>query len=143
MANRHLARSIVLQGLFEWDTAGTPESEAPAILARNVAEFGGDDVDQPFMDSLLSGVIAKKNDIDFVITKAAPDWPLDPRAPAAFQRPRTSRLVRTGCPGAGRHIHRERGPAWTSRRIGLARPVCDPSRREPARNLRSVARRHR
>ena len=81
MANRHLARSIVLQTLFEWDTTSAPEKEAHAILARNVAEFGGDDVDQPFMDNLLKGVIAKKDDIDLVISKAAPEWPLERIAP--------------------------------------------------------------
>jgi N utilization substance protein B len=81
MANRHLARSVVLQTLFEWDTTHASEAEAKAILARNVAEFGGDDVDQPFMDSLLFGVLAKKDDIDLVIGKAAPEWPLERIAP--------------------------------------------------------------
>jgi transcription antitermination protein NusB len=81
MANRHLARSIVLQSLFEWDTTHASEAEARTILARNREEFGGDDVDQPFMDNLLGGVIAKKEDIDLVITKAAPDWPLERIAP--------------------------------------------------------------
>src|SRR3989338_10995847 len=81
MANRHLARSIVLQTLFEWDTTGASEKDTQAILARNVVEFGGDDVDQPFMDNLLKGVIAKKDDIDLVISKAAPEWPLERIAP--------------------------------------------------------------
>jgi N utilization substance protein B len=81
MANRHLARSVVLQTLFEWDTTHAPENEAKAILARNVAEFGGEDVDQPFMDGLLSGVLAKKEDVDLVLAKAAPEWPLERIAP--------------------------------------------------------------
>jgi N utilization substance protein B len=81
MANRHLARSVVLQTLFEWDTTHASEQDTFAILARNVAEFGGDDVDQPFMDSLLRGVLAKKDDIDLVIEKAAPEWPLPRIAP--------------------------------------------------------------
>ncbi len=81
MANRHLARSVVLQTLFEWDTTHASEADAPAILARNVTEFGGDDVDQPFMDGLLKGVLAKRSDIDLVIEKAAPDWPLERIAP--------------------------------------------------------------
>lgn len=50
-------------------------------FSRNVAEFGGEDVDQSFMNSLLSGVIAKKPDIDLVIEKAAPEWPLERIAP--------------------------------------------------------------
>ncbi len=58
-----------------------PAAETKAILARNVEEFGGDDVDQSFMESLLSGVIAKKEDIDLVIEKAAPEWPLERIAP--------------------------------------------------------------
>jgi len=81
MANRHLARSVVLQTLFEWDTTHASEADTIAILARNVAEFGGDDVDQPFMDTLLRGVLAKHIDIDLVIEKAAPDWPLERIAP--------------------------------------------------------------
>ncbi|MDO8593818.1 MAG: transcription antitermination factor NusB [bacterium] len=81
MANRHLARSIVLQTLFEWDTTHASETDARTILARNVAEFGGDDVDQSFMDNLLSGVLAKRDDIDLVIGKAAPEWPLERIAP--------------------------------------------------------------
>ena len=81
MANRHLARSVVLQTLFEWDTTHVSEKEAEAILARNVEEFGGDESDRPFMDGLLTGVIAKQHDIDLIIEKAAPDWPLDRIAP--------------------------------------------------------------
>lgn len=81
MANRHLARSIVLQTLFEWDTTNTSSKDAPVILSRNVAEFGGEDVDQSFMNGLLSGVIAKQTDIDLVIAKAAPEWPLERIAP--------------------------------------------------------------
>src|SRR3989344_6736766 len=81
MANRHLSRSIVLQTLFEWDTAQAPDAETRAILARNAAEFGGDDLDTGFMESLLGGVLAKKDDVDMVIEKAAPEWPLDRIAP--------------------------------------------------------------
>ena len=88
MANRHLARSIVLQTLFEWDTAHAllagrqaSEEDTRAILARNAAEFGGDDVDQSFMEHLLSGVLAKRDDLDLVIAKAAPEWPLERIAP--------------------------------------------------------------
>jgi N utilization substance protein B len=81
MANRHLARSVVLQTLFEWDTTHAEVSEVPAILQRNVEEFGGEDTDGAFMDQLLNGVLAKQPDLDLVIEKAAPDWPLDKIAP--------------------------------------------------------------
>lgn len=81
MANRHLARSVVLQTLFEWDTTHASPEEALVILERNVAEFGGEDIDRSFLDQLLHGVLAKKEDIDTVIEKAAPEWPLERIAP--------------------------------------------------------------
>jgi len=81
MANRHLARSVVLQTLFEWDTSHRSDADATAALQRNVEEFGGDDTDRPFMEALLQGVLAKRADLDLVITKAAPDWPLERIAP--------------------------------------------------------------
>lgn len=81
MANRHLARSVVLQTLFEWDTAHTAPEQVPEVLERNAKEFGGSDTDRPFMENLLSGILAKCPDLDLIITKAAPDWPLERIAP--------------------------------------------------------------
>ncbi len=81
MANRHLARSIVLQTLFEWDTTHASREEAPTILERNVKEFGDADMDRTFVDTLLAGVLAKQADLDLVIEKAAPEWPLERIAP--------------------------------------------------------------
>ena len=81
MANRHLARSVVLQTLFEWDTTNSDVAGAKGMLTRNVEEFGGDDTDRPFMEALLDGVLAKQGDLDLVIEKAAPDWPLAKIAP--------------------------------------------------------------
>jgi N utilization substance protein B len=81
MANRHLARSVVLQTLFEWDTTSADPSAVPEMLARNVDEFGGEDTDKAFMEELIKGVLAKREDLDLVITKAAPDWPIEKIAP--------------------------------------------------------------
>jgi N utilization substance protein B len=81
MANRHLARSVVLQTLFEWDTSNAQDSDAPEILTRNIEEFGSEDTDKAFMEQLLDGVLAKRPDLDLVIEKAAPDWPIAKIAP--------------------------------------------------------------
>ncbi len=81
MANRHLARSVVLQTLFEWDTTHAQDENVIEILDRNVEEFGGEDTDRVFMEQLLKGVIAKRQDLDLVIGKAAPDWPIEKIAP--------------------------------------------------------------
>lgn len=81
MANRHLARSIVLQTLFEWDTTSLSEEAASDALTRNIAEFGGDGSDAPFMETLLAGVLAKREDVDLILQKAAPEWSLERIAP--------------------------------------------------------------
>jgi N utilization substance protein B len=77
MANRHLARSTVLQALFEWDFRNKKNEEAIAILSRDSLEFAPNAGDPSFMERLLEGVLAKQKDIDSIIEKAAPDWPID------------------------------------------------------------------
>jgi N utilization substance protein B len=78
MANRHIARSIVLQSLFELDFRDYSElKESDEILLRDASEFANDVVDMAFVKTLFDGVISKKSEIDLVIVKAAPDWPLD------------------------------------------------------------------
>lgn len=79
MANRHRSRSIVLQTLFEWDSAGCsmPQAALEERLSANIEEFGAGDTDAPFTKNLLSTVVAKQKEIDKVIEKAAPEWPLD------------------------------------------------------------------
>jgi len=78
MANRHIARSIVLQALYELDFRDFSEAEVPEdIIKRDAEEFATDVIDLVFVRSLLNGVMSKKTELDLVITKAAPDWPLD------------------------------------------------------------------
>lgn len=76
MANRHLARSIVMQTLFQWDFMGLPEKEALVALTNNIAEFAPGSDDSEFMEKMFLGVVRKKTVIDNIIEKAAPDWPI-------------------------------------------------------------------
>lgn len=77
MANRHLSRSIVLQTLFEWDFGSKTVSQTKDIFERNTKEFAEGHGDFSFMDNLLKGILEKRKDIDLIIEKAAPDWPID------------------------------------------------------------------
>lgn len=77
MANRHLARSIVLQTLYEWDFRKFPRERASVLLKRNIDEFAPGLTDADFLDELLSNILVKQDDLDRIIEKAAPDWPLD------------------------------------------------------------------
>jgi transcription antitermination protein NusB len=77
MANRHLARSVVLQSLFEWDFRDQKQSILSDAIVRDAAEFAPGQNDLSFMQELGVGVLKKQTEIDMIITKAAPDWPLD------------------------------------------------------------------
>ncbi|MDO8514720.1 MAG: transcription antitermination factor NusB [bacterium] len=79
MANRHLARSVVLQVLFERDASEgkMTNDEGFSRLADYGKEFGARESDMPFMKNLLQTAIVKQNEIDEVIIRAAPEWPID------------------------------------------------------------------
>jgi len=76
MATRHLARSIVLQSLYEWDFFKFTE-DLTKIVERNLQEFGPG-IDEPdFVWRIANGVKNHREQIDAIIVKAAPEWPLE------------------------------------------------------------------
>ena len=78
MASRHLARSIAMQALFEWDFNGKKPAALDDIVERNKKEFGvGLDEEYPFIDRLIKGTVDHLPKIDQVITQAAPEWPIE------------------------------------------------------------------
>jgi transcription antitermination protein NusB len=81
MANRHLSRSVVLQSLFEWDFRGQKDGDISGIIDRNSKEYAPGVGDNSFIEGLMKGVVAKKQDLNQIIEKAAPDWPLDKISP--------------------------------------------------------------
>lgn len=81
MANRHLSRSIVLQTLFEWDLNNIEKKDVAGVLERNIQEFAPNKADASFIEKLLDGVLGKQPELDQVIEKAAPEWPIDRISP--------------------------------------------------------------
>lgn len=77
MANRHLSRSIAVQTLFEVDFRSFEGETVREILERNAKEFAPGVADISFMKNLVSGILGKKENLDRIIEKAAPDWPID------------------------------------------------------------------
>jgi N utilization substance protein B len=78
MSNRHLARSVVLQVLFEKDASPSmTQDDCMGRLSDYSSEFGARESDMSFMKQLLQTAIAKQKEIDEVIVRAAPEWPLD------------------------------------------------------------------
>lgn len=76
MANRHLARSIVLQTLYEWDFGGEKLS-SQEILERDLLEFAPGASFDSYTKNLLSNIIERHKDLDEIIVKTAPEWPID------------------------------------------------------------------
>ncbi len=82
MASRHLSRSIVLQSLYEWDFYGQPtgqagkKSELKNIIERNIKDFGPGLEELDFIWQLAEGVQKHMPELDKIIEKAAPEWPI-------------------------------------------------------------------
>ena len=75
MASRHLIRSVVLQSLYEWDFFNH-KNDLLAILERNLKYFAPGVKEPGFAYQLTKGIIDHLKDIDKIITKAAPQWPI-------------------------------------------------------------------
>lgn len=76
MANRHLLRTIALQSLFEWDFHNR-QGNLDEILDRVTKEFAPTSEGNEFAKELLTGVISKIDELDEIIVKHAPEWPID------------------------------------------------------------------
>ena len=77
MASRHLSRSIAMQSLYEWDFYGKKPENLERIVEKNIKEFGPGLEDKDFVWQLVNGVISKLSEIDKIIEKAAPEWPIE------------------------------------------------------------------
>ena len=76
MASRHLSRSIAMQSLYEWDFWGQDKTKLEKIVERNIEEFGPGMEDNNFVWALVNGTIEHLPEIDKIIEKCAPEWPL-------------------------------------------------------------------
>jgi N utilization substance protein B len=66
-----------MQSLYEWDFRGRKNDELPEIVQRNITEFAAGLDDPSFIYQLIEGVIKHLPELDKIIEKAAPQWPLD------------------------------------------------------------------
>ncbi|HOW57822.1 MAG TPA: transcription antitermination factor NusB [Smithellaceae bacterium] len=76
MASRHLSRSIAMQSLYEWDFYGRKENSLNPIVERNLGDFGPGLEDTKFVWDLIKGVNEHLKELDKIIEKAAPEWPI-------------------------------------------------------------------
>lgn len=77
MSNRHLARSIVLQSLYEWDFNRRDKDTALEIARLNIEEFGPGLTETDYIIQLVEGIIKVSDKLDEIIEQAATDWPIE------------------------------------------------------------------
>jgi N utilization substance protein B len=77
MGNRHLARSIVLKSLYEWDFNEEKRRNTEEIVKDNIKEFAPKLDGDEFVQELIKGILKKREIIDPIIEKCAPEWPLN------------------------------------------------------------------
>ena len=76
MSNRHLSRSVAMQTLYEWDFNGCQADNIDELIDKNVLEFAPGMEDDSFIRGLVRNVIKNRAEIDPLIQKCAPEWPL-------------------------------------------------------------------
>ena len=72
--NRHLSRMIAMQTLYELDFR--PDSNKDEVMDRNISEYA-DKCESDFVDLLVEGVSKLKDELEDIVTEAAPEWPID------------------------------------------------------------------
>jgi len=84
-SNRHLARIIAVQTLYEWEFVAhrfpggnkyNEKEKIREILDRNIAEFSSAAQNQEFIEDLVWGALKDSGKIDKILEPAAPEWPI-------------------------------------------------------------------
>lgn len=77
MANRHLARTVALQILYQWDFKGMPPGRLFEIAQDVLKEYDSNLENKEFIFELIEGVQKNLKEIDEMIIKYAPEWPIE------------------------------------------------------------------
>lgn len=76
---KHNSRIILIQRLFEQDFF-TPETDKEFInyfSESSLKEFSNiDDIDKPYISTIMEGIKNNKKKVDELILKLAPEWPI-------------------------------------------------------------------
>ncbi len=66
-----------MQALFEWDFRGQPADVLPIIVERDLQEFGPGLDETDFAKKIIEDVHKNMQEIDTLISKYAPQWPIE------------------------------------------------------------------
>lgn len=74
MSNRHLARTIVMQVLYEWDFRGQDTVRIPELVIYVKGEFAPDFDDGGYIERQVRAVVDRCEELDAMLTMFAPNW---------------------------------------------------------------------
>ncbi|MFH0791906.1 MAG: transcription antitermination factor NusB [bacterium] len=77
MSSRHLARSIVVQSLYQWDFFNKDKEVLGRAIKENIENFSPDVKDIKFINRMIQEIVIHQEEIDEQIVKVAPEWPTD------------------------------------------------------------------
>jgi N utilization substance protein B len=77
MKTRRRARRVTLETLYEHDLANHPPYE---VLAQRLADHPLESAGVDFAERLIAGVLENQEQMDTLIARYAPEWPLDQMA---------------------------------------------------------------
>lgn len=77
MSNRHLARTMAMQVLYEWDFRGKDPARIAEVLTFVKGEFGKSLDDDGYVEKQVHGVVERLADIDAQLNTFSPNWSID------------------------------------------------------------------
>ncbi len=77
MSNRHLARTMAMQCLFEWDFREKKDAELSEIINHVKEEFAPNFDDGEYVERQVTGTVKNVKEIDEMLSHFAPDWNIE------------------------------------------------------------------
>lgn len=78
MSNRHLARTLAMQTLYQWDFNGRPsdKKQVDEMIRYVRDEFAPEFDDRAYVEATVYGVMEHAQDIDETLNHFATEWPV-------------------------------------------------------------------
>lgn len=77
MSNRHLARTLAMQALYQWDFAHKESANLDEAIRYIKEEFAPEFDDHAYVEATVRGVVEHVEDIDASLNQFATEWPVD------------------------------------------------------------------
>lgn len=77
MGSRHFSRVMAVQALYEIDFNEFSQKQGKQVLTRNFSQAVPSSFEPELVEKIVFGVLKHRKEIDEIIGRAAPEWPLE------------------------------------------------------------------